>query len=79
MTFFMDATGGYPGGVRHSPFLYVTARPPTEALVTALLLMVSSLHGGPQLENLPRTVTSVAAGTPSVCQPGTVRMVMWRC
>ena len=46
--FFTDATGGYPGGVLDRSLLYVTARPATEAPVTALLLTGSSLHGGPQ-------------------------------
>ena len=32
----IDATVGYPSGVWYSPFLYVTARPATEARVTAL-------------------------------------------
>ena len=44
----MDTTGGYPGGVWYSSFLYVTARPATKAPVTSLLLTGSSLHGGPQ-------------------------------
>ena len=81
-SFFTDATGGYPGGVWYGSFRYVTARPATEAPVIALALTGSSLHGGVQRSkqsNTARTATSVALGTPTSCQPGTLRMVMWRC
>ena len=37
-SFFMDATGGCPGGVWYSSLLYVTARPATKAPVTSLYL-----------------------------------------
>ena len=60
--------------------LYVTARPPTKAAVTALLLTGSSLHGGPHCSpttNNASTATSVAPDTTPTCQPRTVRMVMW--
>ena len=43
MSFIIDATGGYPSGVQFSPFLDVTARPATEAPVTALYLRGSSV------------------------------------
>ena len=37
-SFFTDAAGGYPGGVWYGSLRYVTARPATKALVTAVLL-----------------------------------------
>ena len=40
MSFIIDATGGYPGGIWNSSLLYVTARPATKAPVTG-----SSLQG----------------------------------
>ena len=51
--FFMDATGGYPGGVWYSSFLYVTARPETKAPVTALYLRGRRCTAAPQWENRP--------------------------
>ena len=42
MSFFTDATGGYPGGV-----WYVTARPATKATVTALYLRVLAARRPP--------------------------------
>ena len=42
------------------------------------VLTGSSLHGGPQCtepSNNARTATSVALGTPRMCQPGTLRIV----
>ena len=66
-SFFMDATGGYPGGVWYSPFLYVTARPATKAPVTALYLRGRRCTAAPNVtrtDQHARTATSVAPGTP---------------
>ena len=74
----MDATGGYPGGVWYSPFLYVTARPATEAPVTALYLRgrrCAAAPNGRQPTNTARTATSVAPGTTPTCHYGTLRIV----
>ena len=62
-SFFVDATGGYPGGVWYSTFLYVTARPATEAPVTALYLRgrrCTAAPNGRQPTITARTETSVA-------------------
>ena len=58
--FIMDATGGCPGGVWYSPFLHVTARPATEAPVTALYLRGRRCTAAPNALNRP---------TPHVPQP----------
>ena len=50
-SFFTDATGGYPGGVWYSTFLYVTARPATEAPVTALYLRGRRCTAAPMRQN----------------------------
>ena len=63
MSFIMDATGGYPGGVWYSPFLYVTARPATKAPVTSLYLRgrrCTAAPNGRQPTNTARTATSAA-------------------
>ena len=77
ISFFTDATGGYPGGV-----WYVTARPATKAPVTSLYLRgrrCTTAPKEPEQTNNARTATSVAPGYAATCQPGTLRMVMWRC
>ena len=51
----MDATGGYPGGVWYSTFLYVTARPVTEAPVTALYLRGRRCTAAPNGREQPTT------------------------
>ena len=82
ISFFMDATGGYPGGVWYSTFLYVTARPATEAPVTALYLRGRRCTAAPnetRTANNARTAASAALGTPTTCQSGTVRIVTWHC
>ena len=59
----MDATGGYPGGVWYSPFLYVIARSATEAPVTALYLRgrrCTAAPNEPEPPNTARTAASVA-------------------
>ena len=74
LSFFTDTTGGYPGGVWYSPLLYVTARPATEAPVTALYLRgrrCTAAPNEPERTNNARTATSVAPGTTLTCQPGT--------
>ena len=53
MSFFMDATGGYPGGVWYSHHLYVTARPATKAPVTALYLRGRRCTAAPNAQNRP--------------------------
>ena len=82
ISFFMDATGGYPGGVWYSSLLYVTARPATKAPVTSLYLRGRRCTAAPNetsTANNARAATSVAPGTTLACQPGTLRMVVWRC
>ena len=77
-TFITGATGGLS---RWRPFFlfHVTARPATKAPVTALLLTGSSLYGGPQWNrtaqhtHVPQPLLQL--GTPSTCQPGTLRIV----
>ena len=62
--------------------LYVTARPATKAPVTALYLRgrrCTAAPNGRQPTTNARTATSVAPGTTLMCQPGTLRIVMWRC
>ena len=74
----MDATGGYPGAVWYSSFLYVTARPATEAPVTSLYLRgrrCTAAPNEPEPSNTARTATSVALVTQRTCQSGTVRIV----
>ena len=81
-SFFTDATGTYPSGVWYSPLLYVTARPATEAPVTALYLRgrrCTAAPNEPERTNTARTATSVARGRTFTCQSGTLRKVMWRC
>ena len=53
MSLIMDATGGYPGGVWQSLLLYVTARPATEALVTALCLRGCRCTAAQNAQNRP--------------------------
>ena len=53
MSFIMDATGGYPGGVWYSPLLFVTARPVTEAPVTALYFRGRRCTAAPNAQNRP--------------------------
>ena len=81
-SFFMDTTGGYPGGVRYSHHLYVTARPATKAPVTALYLRgrrCTAAPNEPERTNNACTATSVARGKAFTCRSGTLRKVMWRC
>ena len=82
ISFFMDATGGYPGGVWYSSLLFVTARPATKAPVTSLYLRgrgCTAAPNEPERTNHARTATSVAPGYAATCQPGTLRTVMCRC
>ena len=65
-----------------SSHLYVTARPATEAPVTALYLRgrrCTAAPNEPERTNTARTATSVARGRTFTCQSGTLRKVMWRC
>ena len=74
--------GANPSGVWYGTLRYVTARPATEAPVTTLYLRgrrCTAAPNGPGRTNTARTATSVALGTPFTCQPGTLRIVMWRC
>ena len=79
ISFFVDATGGYPGGVWYSSLLYVTARPATKAPVTSLYLRGTAAPIEAERTNHARTATSVAPGYAATCQLGTLRMVVWRC
>ena len=82
MSFIIDATGGL------SRWRLVQSLPLRDRAASnqgpghSTVLTGSSLHGGPQCaepSNNARTATSVAPGTPSMCQPDTLRMVVWRC
>ena len=78
ISFIMDATGGYPGGVWNSSHLYVTARPATKAPVTALYLRgrrCTAAPNGAEPPNTARTAASAALGTPPTCHSGTLRIV----
>ena len=77
-SFFTNATGGYPGGV----LVRIRAAMDQGPGSSPLLPTGSSLHGGPQCVNngQPRTYRSLCCtGYAATCQPGTLRMVMWRC
>ena len=54
-SFFTDATGGYPGGVWYSPFLYLTARPVTKAPVSTLYVRGRRCAAAPNETNCPIT------------------------
>ena len=77
-SFFMDATGGYPGGVWYSTLLYVTARPAMKAPDTSLYLRgrrCTVVPNEPERTNTARTATSVAPGYAFTCHSGTLRIV----
>ena len=80
-SFSMDATWGIPVASSTDPSLRDRAAS-NQGPGHITVLTGSSLHGAPQRSkqsNTARTATSVALGTTHTCQPGTSRIVRWRC
>ena len=71
ISFIIDATGGYPGVIWYSSLLHVTARPATEALVTALYLRGRRCTAASNSLNRPTTHVPQPLWQPTTCQPGT--------